>query len=255
MNNPYSSTIDPNSTIGTYIGLAIIQIILITFIVPALTAGAISGERERQTLDLLLCTKLSPRSIILGKLFASMSHIILLVVASLPIFSIVFLFGGISYIEVIQLFGYCMVLAVTFGAIGIFLSTYFKRTTVSTVLAYGVIAFMTLGLLFIAAMYMAYYGRINNQIFNEVLTIMYFNPAAGFASLIGEQIGRADMLGIPGMGRGQGAANFLAIWKGNIIFNLVLTVVLLELSSRKLNPLKEGGFKRFKGFARKRDKK
>ena len=69
--DPYTSSIDPQVSIGAYTGLAVIQFILIMFIVPALTAGAISGEREKQTLDLVLCTRLRPISIITGKLFAS----------------------------------------------------------------------------------------------------------------------------------------------------------------------------------------
>jgi ABC-2 type transport system permease protein len=91
----YSSTISPESSVGAYTGIAVIQFILILFIAPALTAGAVAGERERQTLDLLLCTNLAPQAIVIGKLLASMSHILILIIASLPMFSIVFLYGGI----------------------------------------------------------------------------------------------------------------------------------------------------------------
>jgi ABC-type transport system involved in multi-copper enzyme maturation permease subunit len=47
--SPYSVTIDPNRSIGTYTYLSTIQFILVKFIAPALTSGSISGERERQT--------------------------------------------------------------------------------------------------------------------------------------------------------------------------------------------------------------
>jgi len=51
-----------------FIYLVIFQMLMLAFITPALTAGAISGERERQTIDLLFVTPLRPFSIIWGKL-------------------------------------------------------------------------------------------------------------------------------------------------------------------------------------------
>ena len=50
-----------------FIYLVLFQMVLLTFITPALTAGAISGERERQTIDLLFVTRIPPFSIIWGK--------------------------------------------------------------------------------------------------------------------------------------------------------------------------------------------
>jgi ABC-type transport system involved in multi-copper enzyme maturation permease subunit len=41
-----------------YVLLATFQLLLLAFVAPALTAGVINGERERQTFDLLLCTRL-----------------------------------------------------------------------------------------------------------------------------------------------------------------------------------------------------
>src|SRR5947209_757755 len=51
--------------------LAIVQGVLIMFITPAATSTTISGERQRQTLDLLLVTKLSSAGIAIGKLLAA----------------------------------------------------------------------------------------------------------------------------------------------------------------------------------------
>ncbi|NLM13312.1 MAG: hypothetical protein GX209_06165 [Epulopiscium sp.] len=92
----YTRGFDPRGALSIYALLAGCQLGLIILLVPALTSGTISGERERQTLDLLLVTKLSPFSIIIGKLMASISQIILLILASIPIFSIIFVFGGVS---------------------------------------------------------------------------------------------------------------------------------------------------------------
>ena len=76
---------DPQIMMVLYVVLAAVQMALITLTVPALTAGSISGERERQTLDLLLVTKMSSFSIVMGKLLASLAFILLLIVGTLPV--------------------------------------------------------------------------------------------------------------------------------------------------------------------------
>jgi len=118
--------------------LVIFQMGLIAFVTPALTAGAISGERERQTIDLLFVTRIPPFSIIWGKLIASMSFVVLLLLLSVPIFSLVFLFGGIELDQVLTSFLVTLVAALTLGLIGIAFSAVLPRTLPSTVAAYGV---------------------------------------------------------------------------------------------------------------------
>ena len=117
--------------------LIIFQVALLSFITPAVTAGAISGERERQTIDLLFVTPLPPFSIIWGKLLASMSFAALLLMLSVPIFSLVFLFGGIELDQMLYAFLITGVTALMLGMIGIACSTIFKHTLASTVAAYA----------------------------------------------------------------------------------------------------------------------
>src|SRR5205823_5207965 len=120
-----------------FLSLVIFQMVLLAFITPALTAGAISSERERQTIDLLFVTKLPSFSILWGKLLASMSFVFLLLLLSVPIFSLVFLFGGIELDQVLAAFLVTAVAALTLGVIGIACSTAFRRTLPATVAAYG----------------------------------------------------------------------------------------------------------------------
>jgi ABC-2 type transport system permease protein len=121
---------------GLFMYLVIFQMILLTFITPALTSGAISSERERQTIDLLFVTRIRPFSIIWGKLLASMSFVVLLLLLSVPIFSLVFLFGGIEVDQVVYTFLIILVAALTMGVIGIAFSTWFRRSLAATVAAY-----------------------------------------------------------------------------------------------------------------------
>ena len=48
-------------------------------------AAAITGEKERKTYEMLLASPLRPGAIVLGKLVASLSHLAILIFASLPI--------------------------------------------------------------------------------------------------------------------------------------------------------------------------
>ena len=122
--------------------LILFQMVLLAFITPALTSAAISGERERQTLDLLFCTRVPPFAILWGKLLASMSFVLLLLVVSIPIFSLVFLFGGIEADQLMTAFLVTVVSALALGSIGICCSTLVRRTTMATVLAYGAAFFL-----------------------------------------------------------------------------------------------------------------
>lgn len=120
-----------------FMWLILFQMALLSFITPALTAGAISSERERQTIDLLFVTKLPPFSILWGKLLSSMSFVLLLLLLSVPIFSLVFLFGGIELDQMLAAFVVTAVAALTFGILGIAFSTLFHRTLPATVAAYA----------------------------------------------------------------------------------------------------------------------
>lgn len=131
--------------VGTTIfrALAVWELVLILFIAPVLTAAAIAGEKERQTLDLLLCTRVRPSSIVIGKLVASLLFALLLLVASVPVFSVVFLFGGVELSQVIGVAAVLGVTALVIGAIGLLCSTVLRRPTGATVVAY-VLAFLYL---------------------------------------------------------------------------------------------------------------
>src|SRR5690606_2792836 len=61
------------------------QYVIASLMAPTFAAGAISGEKERKTYEMLLASPLRPWSIVLGKLVASLAHLVALIVASLPI--------------------------------------------------------------------------------------------------------------------------------------------------------------------------
>jgi ABC-2 type transport system permease protein len=132
----------PEESFFMFAMLTFIQLGLILFITPGLTAGAISTEREKQTLNILLTTSQTSFQIITGKLTSSIAFLLLLLVAGLPIYSMVFLFGGVSpgQLGVIFLFFFLTMLAV--GGIGIMYSTIIRKTIVAMIATYGTMIFL-----------------------------------------------------------------------------------------------------------------
>jgi len=122
---------------GLFAAVLAVQVVLVTFIGPAFTAGAVSGERERQTFDLLRTTLLSANSFVLGKLISALSYILLLVLVSIPLQSIAFLLGGLSPIELILAEVLVLVAAVTYALYGLWCSAVMRSTLTATVATFG----------------------------------------------------------------------------------------------------------------------
>lgn len=123
-----------------------LELFMLCFIAPGVTAGAISSEREQQTFDVLRATLLPARSLVVGKLASALSYLFLLLLAAVPIQSLAFLFGGVTPEEVIIGSAMLVVTALTFSAVGLFCSSWMKRTQASTVLAYVLALLLAIGL-------------------------------------------------------------------------------------------------------------
>lgn len=131
------------STVFT--ALALIQLALVSLFAPGVAAGAISGERERQTLDVLMVSCVTPLRLVWGKLVASVAFIMLLIVAALPLFATVFFFGGIDLEQFLVAQLLTVTTALVLGAASIFWSALCRRTLLSTVAAYGFAFAITYG--------------------------------------------------------------------------------------------------------------
>ncbi|MDG1894929.1 MAG: ABC transporter permease subunit [Fuerstiella sp.] len=84
-------------------GRAMSAVLFITLMVtiyalaPAMACAAITSEKEKQTLGLLLISRLTPHGIVLEKICSRMLPLLSLVIVSAPLFGIAYLFGGISF--------------------------------------------------------------------------------------------------------------------------------------------------------------
>lgn len=116
--------------------LTTVQLLLLTFIIPSFTATAINGEKEQQTFDMLICSRISAFSLITSKLIAGLMNALLLIAASIPCFSLVLFFGGVSFSQIANSVTVLIASTVLLGALGLFCSTIFQHPAVSTAIAY-----------------------------------------------------------------------------------------------------------------------
>ena len=121
-----------------FTGVVGAELMMIVFIVPALTAGAVAGERERKTYDLLQTTLLPAPSFLVGKMESALGYIVLLLLSAIPLQSIAFLFGGISESEVLLAFIVLSMTALILGAMGLYFSAQTDRTITATVRVYTI---------------------------------------------------------------------------------------------------------------------
>jgi ABC-2 type transport system permease protein len=231
---------NPRIAVNSYYFLASFQFGLLLFIVPVLTCGAISGERERQTLDLLLCTNFPALSIITGKLVVSVAHILLLTIASLPIMGSVFLFGGIRIEDLLLLALFYTITTLMVGSLGIFYSTVFKKTIVSIIVTYITLGFLAFGTL-IAMCVWAAVSRIQTvPEMWQVYSFLFSNPLFGFASIISGEGGGYDLISIFGIGyRGMNPkVSWLKPWMVNMTFDIIVAAILIIVSTWRIKPVK-----------------
>ncbi len=121
------------------------QYVIASLMAPSFAAGAITGEKERTTYELLLATPLRPVAIIIGKMVASLTHLAMIIVASLPIIVLCLPLGGLSVYEVLAAYLGLIVSVILFGAIGVACSSYFRRTSASLVVSYLLILPLVMG--------------------------------------------------------------------------------------------------------------
>ncbi len=125
------------------------QYVIASLMAPSFAAGTITGEKERVTYEMLLASPMRPGAIVFGKMVASLTHLGMLILASLPIIVLCLPLGGVSLYEVLAAYLGLIVSVILFGAIGVFCSSYFSRTSSSLVVSYLVI----LPLVIIAVMF------------------------------------------------------------------------------------------------------
>lgn len=176
-----------------FTGILLLETLLVLILAPAFTASAISSEREHQTLDLLVTTPLSTLGVVVGKLVSALAWVLVLIVASVPLMSLVFVFGSVGPDDVIRAYVLLFSLAFGMGAIGLFLSALVRRTQAATVLASVVVLVLALGTIPVHALW-SVLGTTTSRSQTGITTIrtpnrgpealLWLNPLVGAMDLI-----------------------------------------------------------------------
>ncbi|MCX7858705.1 MAG: ABC transporter permease [Chloroflexus sp.] len=239
---------DPNTarSIGKGIFFTVMTaaLVQVCFLSPSLTAGAIVGEKERQTYDLLLASLLSPVQIVAGKLVSAIAFALLLIMASLPIAGLALIFGGVTAQEVLIGVVGLLVTAVSYAAIGLFWSTVMRSTLGATVMAQGTVIAILLLVPFLFFVISLLIGA-----FDGPPTPLYVYIMGAFLCLhpfiaLGMTAGALETGSGPLLWQVSSSVGDLTVpspWLVYAVIAVIIAVVCLGLSIRGVQPDEAGG--------------
>jgi ABC-2 type transport system permease protein len=148
---------------GIFAALLMLETLQVAFLAPSATAGAISLEREKRTLELLVATPISSIAIVLGKLLSALVYVWLLIAASIPLTAAVFVYGGVAPDDVLRGYIVLIVTALGLGSFGLFCSSLVKRTQAATAITIFGVLVISIGSVFLLAFWGAMTIRDNND--------------------------------------------------------------------------------------------
>lgn len=116
--------------------LGMTQLAVLGLVVPVKTASSISGEKERQTFDIMMTTSMTPFSIVMGKVMTAIVQSMFYVVASMPIMALSFIIGGVSWGYLFWFLGVALLVSFFSASIGILCSSLCRKSISAVILSY-----------------------------------------------------------------------------------------------------------------------
>ena len=250
-----------------YVVVLTIEVVLLCLFVPSAAGGSIAGERERQTLDILLSSRMSVGEIVMGKWLSCISTAVLLVFTSVPILAVTSIYGGMQLSVLYQSAAYVGFFILFIGSIGVFCSCRFKKTTYASISAYGVIIALTIGTgLLVVLLNMAVGGFYGNYFMTSstsqlsyayssvvdtasgasashpvagIIYLWLLNPAVTYVLIVFHQIGEMSL--VESFLHELGAANVVVShWLFiSLIFQAIFIIVMIVLAAKYLDPQNE----------------
>ena len=160
------------------------QITLLILLTPSLASGSITQEREQQTWNALLLSRLTASEIVLGKYAACLLPVLAMLALFLPIDIIATVVGGIGFAKFIVSHLLVLGTAVFYTAISLYFSWKSRRTFIATTSSLSIILFLVIGTLLLSGLWqMANVGR---AVRFEAFVPMWLNPYYAMADLLQE---------------------------------------------------------------------
>ncbi|MFK7821596.1 MAG: ABC transporter permease [Planctomycetaceae bacterium] len=127
------------------------QIVAIHILTPALVCSAITNEKERNTLGILLLTRLGPWRILFEKLCSRLLPVLTCVLLSVPILALSYSLGGLSWNPLVNGLILLVLTSVQIGCLTLVCSSFFRTMTGAFIASYVVqlgVGFAVFGNLF-----------------------------------------------------------------------------------------------------------
>ena len=122
------------------------QALMILVFLPAITCGAIAGEKERNTLAILLTTRLGPLTIVLEKLASRLVVVFMLLLLSLPLLAVAYSLGGISLPDLLTSVLYLAELSLFVASLSLMCSAWCGSTVSAFFMSYFMAGVLVLGM-------------------------------------------------------------------------------------------------------------
>lgn len=171
--------------------LAPLQLAVAIFFSALFTASSVSQEKDRKTLVLLLMTELSNFELVVGKLFASLLTVIVLILAAFPVFMSLLLVGGVNVSQIIGAFAVTVASAIAAGSLGSTIALWREKTFQA--LAMTALAIVALFAISEALIYLGsgqIFGGVDLAVWAKILSpwrsvVLATSPAAAQLSIWG----------------------------------------------------------------------
>jgi ABC-type transport system involved in multi-copper enzyme maturation permease subunit len=160
-----------------FYSLALCVMAAVFTVTPAVASSAMSSERENDTLDLLLLSGLRARSIVLGKLIAAVTFVLLLSSTALPGFAVAWMFGGVDLRDVALMLLVLLATVTCISAVGLLFSALSRSSTLAALYTYAVVYLLAIGSL------MAYLVGASIQNEMAVRPLLALNPFVALLSI------------------------------------------------------------------------
>ncbi|MBO4591750.1 MAG: ABC transporter permease subunit [Eubacterium sp.] len=216
-----------------------VQLSIIGLIIPIITASSISGEKERKTMDVLLTTTITERQIILGKIGSAVVRVMTFIIASIPLVSVSFIMGGLSWIALFEYIFLAIIFAFMTGSIGILCSSICKKSITSIILSY-VIYFGIYGLPFIFWLMEYLIDRDRTNYYLAPIALL-LDPIFTFIVFFIDKMTNIDVIDMFGNASGpMSIFNNKYVWISlSVIMQTVVGILFVFLAAKNIRPGKK----------------
>lgn len=238
--NRYSDDNVYASIVWLYPVLAVTQWVILGVIIPIHTSSAISGEKERQTFDIMMTTSMTPWSIIMGKVMTAVLQGMLFVVASVPVMALTFVVGGLSWSYLFWFIAVALLVSLFAASIGIMCSSICRKSITAVIVSYGI--YMIFFIVTALPVYLIGPMTDYTKDAEDMIGCLLLNPAVYLAEFVGQTMTQESMIGnMIDQTKNMPIMKFLSsgYWwliVSTIVF-VAISVIFLAIAAKRISPV------------------